>query len=59
MVIVSYDDEFSIEENHRKACHKLLEKMGWKGRYYGGSYKGDFYWVSDDPFLSPLANNGS
>ena len=48
-VYVPYDHALSIDGNHKAACDALLDRMGWRGKYYTpmvcGEFSGDTYWV--------------
>ena len=35
-VIVSWDHEQDVTENHRRAALALARKLGWSGRWVGG-----------------------
>lgn len=48
-ITTPYRYDLSVEENHRAACDKLREKLGWYTPYYGpmvgGYFNGAYYWV--------------
>jgi hypothetical protein len=56
---MSYDHSVNIEENHKKACTLLMQKMGWHRSMVGGVFNGDWYWVffSKVAPISPVAEN--
>lgn len=44
-VVVNYDYELSVPENHRIAQLALRHKLGWKGKFAQGcNVKGDGYY---------------
>lgn len=48
-IIVPWDHNLDIAENHKAACQQLLNELGWKDPFYqpmvGGSFDNDYYWV--------------
>lgn len=36
-ITVPYPYELSVQQGHSAACAALLAKLGWEGRYVGGS----------------------
>lgn len=52
-VTLSWDDALNPEENHREAAKALAAKMGWQGRYIGGSTERGFAFVNIKPHYGP------
>ena len=48
-ITTPYRYGLSVEGNHKAACDKLLEKLGWDkdtgAPMVGGWYKDSYYWV--------------
>lgn len=47
-MIIPWDHELSLHQNHEAACLALLQRKGWTGDYVGAILpfgKGEFVWV--------------
>lgn len=44
-IIVHWNYEFNIEDNHADACSALQAKLGWTSDRVGGCYRDAYYWV--------------
>ncbi len=44
-VTVAYDHGLDTEENHARACAKLMDKLKWSGEMVAGSTKGGYTFV--------------
>jgi hypothetical protein len=47
-IVVSWDYELNVHDNHAAACAALLKKMDWPQSMTGGGFKGGaMFWVCD------------
>lgn len=44
-IYTSYDHSLNLDDNHRAAALKLMEKLNWEGEYIGGETKDGMVFV--------------
>lgn len=44
-IVINWDYELNVEQNHEKAVKSLIKELGWTGKWVGGFYNNEGYFV--------------
>ena len=47
-IVRAWNSALESEDNFRAGARALLDKMGWRGTYYGGYVRGGMVWVCSE-----------
>lgn len=51
-ITIALDDSLNVEQNHINAAQTLAKKLGWTGKFVGGSTKEGFVFCFSDSRIS-------